>query len=139
MDPAYVPRPEGLIASAAALETLAAQSPWLKSRILAVIVALVLLDLAALGILLMTPAPPVYAARLACRQQNEISRLVTEAWAEEVQYAAQRAKAMSSIEEVEAELKQMSRRSAQRAWLDQMIAESFAKKRAEPHEMEAAA
>jgi archaellum component FlaC len=139
MDPAYVPRPEGLIASAAALETLAAQSTWLKSRILAVIVALVLLDLAALGILLMTPAPPVYAARLACRQQNEIGRLVTEAWAEEVQYAAQRAKAMSSIEEVEAELKQMSRRSAHRAWLDKMIAESFAKKHAEPHEMEAAA
>jgi hypothetical protein len=139
MDPAYVPRPEGLIASAAALEALAAQSPWLKSRILAVIVALVLLDLAALGILLMTPAPPVYAARLACRQQNEIGRLVTQACAEAIQNAAQRAKAMSSIDDVEAELQQMSRQRAQRAWLDEMIAEGFAKKRTKPHETEATA
>jgi hypothetical protein len=136
MDPAYVPPPEGLIASAAALEALAAQSPWLKSRILAVIVALVLLDLAALGILLLTPAPPVYAARLACRQQNEIGRLVTQACTEAVQLAAQRAKAMSSIDEVEAELKQMSRQRAQRAWLDAMIADGFAKKHAERHERE---
>jgi hypothetical protein len=139
MDPAYVPRPEGLIASAAALEALAAQSPWLKSRILAVIVALVLLDLAALGILLMTPAPPVYAARLACRQQNEIGRLVTQACAEAIQNAAQRAKAMSSIDDVEAELQQMSRQRAQRAWLDEMIAEGFANKRTKPHETEATA
>lgn len=139
IDPAYVPKPEGLIASAAALETLAAQSPWLKSRIVAVIAALVLLDLAALGILLMTPAPPVYAARLACRQQNEIGRLVTQACAEAIQNAAQRAKAMSSIDEVEAELQQVSRQRAQRAWLDEMIAEGFARKRSEPHETVATA
>ena len=137
MDPAYVPLPAGLIASAGALETLAAQSPWLKSRIMAVIAALVLLDLAALGILLMTPAPPVYAARLACRQYNEIGRLVTEASADAIKHAAQRARAMSSIEDVEAELQQMSRQRAQRAWLDEMIAEGFAKKRAEPRETEA--
>lgn len=139
LDPAYVPRPEGLIASAAALETLAAQSPWLKSRILAVIMALVLLDLAALGIILMVPAPPVYAAQLACRQHDEIGRLVAEACAETIKHAAQRAKAMSSIEEVEAELQQMSRQRAQRAWLDEMIAESFDKKRAEPRETEVTA
>lgn len=137
IDPAYVPKPKGLIASAAALETLAGQSPWLKSRIVAVIAALALLDLAALGILLMTPAPPVYAARLACLQQNEIGRLVTQACAEAIQNAAQRAKAMSSIDEVESELQQASRQRAQRAWLDEMIAEGFAKKRAEPRETEA--
>jgi hypothetical protein len=138
MDPTYVARPAGLIASAAALETLADLSPWLKSRILAVIVALVLLDLAALGILLMTPAPTVYAVQLACRQQNEIGRLVTQACAEAVQHAAQRASAISSIAEVEAELKQTSRQREQRAWLDAMIAEGFARKRAEPYETEAA-
>ena len=135
MDPAYVPQPEGLIASAAALETLAAQSPWLKSRILAVIVALVLLDLAALGILLMTPAPPIYAARLACLQQNEIGRLVAEACAQGVQNAGKRAKAMSGIYEIEDELEEKRRQREQRAWVDAMLAE----KRAERHEMEAAA
>lgn len=139
MDPAYVPRPEGLIASAAALESLAAQSPWLKSRILAVIVALVLLDLATLGILLMTPAPPVYAARLACRQHNEIGRLVAEACMDGVQHAAQRAKATAGINEVDDELQKMRRQRAQRAWLDEMLAESFAKKRDAQHELDAAA
>lgn len=137
-DPAYVPRPEGLIASAAALETLVAKSPWLQSRIVAVIVALILLDLATLGIILMTPAPRIYSARLACRQQNEISRLVTEACVETVQHATQRTKVVSSIEQVSAELRQISRQRAQRAWLDEMIAESFAEKRVRPKDAEAA-
>ncbi|PWL33559.1 DUF4407 domain-containing protein [Marivita sp. XM-24bin2] len=137
MDPAYVPRPEGLLASAAALEILVSNSPWLQSRIVAVIVALVLLDLATLGIILMTPAPPVYSTRLACRQQNEIGRVVSQACAETVKHATQRTQVMSSIEEVDAEFQQMSRQRAQRAWLDRMIAESFSEKRSKPQDMKA--
>ena len=138
VDPAYVPRPEGLLASAAALEKLVSNSPWLKSRIVAVIVALVLLDLATLGIILMTPAPPIYSTRLACSQQNEIGHLVTQACAETVQQATRRTQVMSTMQEVSAELRQMNRQRAQRAWLDEMIAESFAEKRAKPQNVEAA-
>lgn len=128
LDPAYVALPQGLIASAAALENLAAQSTWLRTRIFAVMAALALLDLAALGILLLTPAPPTYAVRLTCRQESEMDRLVAEACAKAAKNAEDRAKAVSTIEELDLNQMQERRRRMRAKLVDDMIAESFAEK-----------
>lgn len=131
MDPAYVALPQGLIASAAALENLAAQSAWLRTRIFAVMAALALLDLAALGILLLTPAPPTYAVRLVCRQESEMAHLVSEACTEAAKHAEDRAKAIFTIEEVELNQMRERRRRMRAKMVDDMIAESFTEKQQE--------
>lgn len=56
-DPAYVPLPEGLIAHGEALDELTAQSPWLAMRIKLVFLCMVILDLGAVLVMSMMPAP----------------------------------------------------------------------------------
>ena len=56
-DPAYVPLPEGLIAHGEALDDLVAQSAWLALRIKLVFLCMVILDLGAVLVLSMMPAP----------------------------------------------------------------------------------
>jgi hypothetical protein len=56
-DPAYVPPPEGLIAHGEALDDLTAQSAWLATRIWLVFLSVVILDLGAVLVLSMMPAP----------------------------------------------------------------------------------
>lgn len=56
-DPAYVPSPEGLIAHGEALDDLTAQSAWLAMRIKLVFLCMVILDLGAVLVLSMMPAP----------------------------------------------------------------------------------
>jgi len=56
-DAAYVPMPEGLIVRGEALDALASRSPWLFSRIILVMLSLTVLDLAAIFVITVQPAP----------------------------------------------------------------------------------
>jgi len=56
-DPSFVPFPEGLIAHGEALDELTSQSPWLAMRIRLVFLCMVILDLGAVLVMSMMPAP----------------------------------------------------------------------------------
>jgi len=56
-DAAFVPMPEGLIVRGEALDALTGKSPWLFSRIILVMLSLTVLDLAAIFVITVQPAP----------------------------------------------------------------------------------
>lgn len=56
-DAAFVPMPEGLIVRGEALDNLARKSPWLLGRMLLVMLSLTVLDLAAIFVITVQPAP----------------------------------------------------------------------------------
>jgi len=55
--PNYVPLPDGLIVRGEALSTLASTSPWLMTRIILVFLTLLVLDLGAILVMSIMPAP----------------------------------------------------------------------------------
>lgn len=75
-DPDYVPLADGLILRGGTLDTMAASSSWLATRIWSVWLALMVLDLSAMLATLMVTPPLVYCLREAAALETEAQRII---------------------------------------------------------------
>lgn len=109
-DPDYVPLTDGLILRGGTLDTLAASSPWLATRIWSVWLALMVLDLSAMLATLMVTPPRVYCLREAAALETEAQWIIADcetALAEATIAAAKARQTRHAAEDEEARKAQM--------------------------------